>query len=828
MMLAWRTLRWHKGNLLGSLIALAIAASLTSAFVFLLDSVGRQQPTVERYAAATAAVYSQDKGMITPDVVERVSAVPNVVSVAPELNFAADVLDATGTAVVVPGDQHPSAWAHGWASAVLTPFTIQRGTPPHAASEVVLDTRLTREARVEVGDVIRIVVLGVARQYKVVGIASSRHPVRYQSSVFFNDEHAAELAEQGGNVDALGVFVRRGANAAQVAAALKRVTHGLDVAIGSRLALAEGNLVDDGKMAQSMVVLVVLVLLIAIGVTSGAMGVSIRRRSKEIAILRALGARPGSVRRMLLAEGLLLCLVAAALGLPAGRLIAAGITGPRFGFLQFSASYRIVVTPWAIGWTTILMVLIAEVSALIAVREALRIRPGDALIEAPAEGRSLRKPRLLAGATCLAFAASTTALLTSGWITLDATVGLFAPFGVIALVVAGAGLLGPWAVLFLNRLIPGAVGALSRVTGFFAVANVKFNHRRFAGTMGPLALGATLAGSAVGMQQFFNWQAAADVARTVPAEYVIDAGRIGVRFSEDLRLALERVTTVAGTSGLSNMSVISKRGVTTGRAQIFTGNIEDALNFPASDGDVSALDANSIAVNASTATRLGVARGSQVEVRFPDMKSARYEVAAVYGDINGVPPLAMSAEAVRPYAKVPPYQRLYARAGDGVSASDIKQVADRVAIDPTVVEVRTHQEFVAEVARQRAELNQPFMYIVALIAIFCLVATINALAVGMLDRRTEFVSMRLLGVSHRQINRMVVWEAILSIAPIMLLATVLAVWTTTLFVVRSPESLMALADFVPWDWLAALGGAALIAGAVGTMLASRAVLKEAG
>lgn len=56
MWMAWRTLRWHPGSVIGTLIWLVISATVVSALWFAVDSTERQRPAIERYAATPMVI----------------------------------------------------------------------------------------------------------------------------------------------------------------------------------------------------------------------------------------------------------------------------------------------------------------------------------------------------------------------------------------------------------------------------------------------------------------------------------------------------------------------------------------------------------------------------------------------------------------------------------------------------------------------------------------------------------------------------------------------------------------------------------------------------
>lgn len=819
--MAWRTVRWHPGSVMGALITLVLASAVMSALWFVVDSTDRQPPVVERFAGTPLVVTTGGiPGAISPGLVAEVRALPQVAAAVPELSFVAP-LAVRGRAVYGAEDQYRSPWGHGWSSARLTPFRIEQGRPPHKAGEVVVDATLAGESGIAVGDRVEVRVGGVPRPHEVVGVAGTPARWRHQSALFFADEHAERLAGRRGGADQLGVFPRRGIGEGELREAVAGVLRSYNqpgaevvrVATGPGRGVAEGNASPGGASAgafNTLWFLVATTAVVAVGMVAAALGVSVRRRSTEIAVLRAVGARPGQIRRMLLAEGLLLSLAAAAAGVPLGALLAPLVAGRLRDFGVVNVSFAVDHHPLAALGASLFTVAVALPASLVAVRRALRIRPGDALGEAPAEGRKLSRGRLVTGLALLG-----TALVlvpAQGLIGGGRLVALSADFSRLCLVVAGVGLVAPW-------FVPAVVAPLrpwaDRAGGagvFLPVANVLFHHRRFAGAAGALTLGVTLVGAVVATQSFYDWRRADDVARTLRADHVLIPDGGNNRLDEQLR----RATGAVGIRMLP-LTMTPQDGGPPLRLSgtLVTGDLARVLDLPVRGRPLDALGEREIAVTEETAARIG----TPMRIRLPGTTEDEvYTVAATYpytGELGQavLPALPRSAA----HLQTQPYGALYVRGP--LDRETVEQAGGTAA-------AYDRQGYILHQAALSADNNRLLPYLSVLIAVFCLVAAVNGLCLALLDRRREFAGMWRLGMRRGQVMRMVCGENVLTVLPSLALALAAAAALASVQAVTAGAGLAVAASFVPFGWIALLGGCALPAALAGSLLVVRTSMRN--
>lgn len=325
--LAARLLRHRAGPAAATLLALIAGVLILVAMGTLVESGLRFRTEPRLWAAAdvvvanrtvshtfkefgdttTSTVTLPEGGTVDAALVEQIRQAPGVAAV-------------TGDEGVLIGS--PAAVGHGWDTYAFTGRPIAAGAAPRADDEVLVDTRLG----VATGDRIDLVVGGVRRSYLVSGTAETG-----SAAVFFTDAQAARLSAHPGRVDAIGVRMVPGADLGpvrEIASAAGATTYGgkdRGNVEQSEDQAAQTLLIEAGSAFGGYVVLLIVF------VVAGTIGLSVRHRRRDLALLRAVAATPGQVRRMLVAEAALLALIGSAIGGPAGLLAARWVHGELVG-----------------------------------------------------------------------------------------------------------------------------------------------------------------------------------------------------------------------------------------------------------------------------------------------------------------------------------------------------------------------------------------------------------------------------------------------------------------------------------------------------------------
>jgi len=803
--LAVLTARGRTGAFTGALIALFAAAVLSMAWGMQLESILRTHAPVERYAAATAVVTGQqtagtghdvllgERARVSSALVARLAAVPGVRA-------------AVGDVSVPAGLGGKAAVAHGWSSAALAPYTLTAGRPPRGPGEVVtgypaaLGTRLTLAATEP------------ARTVTVVGVARPSRPVTQQAAIFLTDAEAMALSGHPGQFDAIGVLGTPGLDAGRLRAA----AGGAQVLTGGARGAAEYPELDRSRKTLIPVTAAFggLAMFIAIFVVASTLGLSIQQREREIALLRAVAATPGQIRRMIAWEAGIVALVGSAAGIwPGivfGRVLAHGLMQHGIVPPNFTLAYDWLPAAAAVVGG----VAAALVAVLSAGRRAARVPPTLALTDAAVEPRLLGPGRLIGG--LLALGGAVPLFTVSAVTTTPETAAATSELSAIFLVVAAA-FLGPVVPYVAARLLAPPLATFSRVGGFLAAANLGAT-RRFSSASTPLvltvALNCTLLFSSTTIDQATTQQRQAgltgELAVTSTGPGLPAAALADTRATPGVRSAVGLTSTTLG-PGLGTSDIIP--------AQILTGGQGGGLDAGVTAGSLSALHGDTIALGRHRAGAVHARIGDRLPIMLGDGTRTRATVVAIYtrdlafGDALLAPELAASHQT-SPLLSV-----ILIRTGRPAAvAARLHALAQRYP----GLRVSDSASLVTAADADR-ELNHwlgPFF--VVMLFSFTSIAVLNTLIMITLRRRRELALLRLTGATRRQVRSMARWEAILIIT--IGLGLGLAIAATALLPL-SHAFTGGFRPYTPAGWLAGILGLSALLALVAVSVPTRRVLR---
>jgi putative ABC transport system permease protein len=761
--LAARMLRFRKGVFVATFLALAFGVTILMACALLVESGLRYQGVPQRYGGAVAVVADRDvtvngpevfgesesatlalpeRGSLPDSLIGEIAAVPGVASAVGDRSIA--VTPAAAPELPTTG--------HGWGSAALAPYRTVFGAPPRSDDEIAVDTRLAVSGNLSPGDTAVVVTGGTAREYRVSGLVEADGGRETRAALFFTDAEAARLDPHPGRVDAIGVLAEPGADEPGVIAGVRRVA---EEALARTYAGAERGLAEEPDAAaardfsvQAGGAFAGYAAMIIIFVVAGTVGLSVRQRRRDLALLRAVAATPGQVRLMILGEVGLLTLLAAVVGVPAGlaatswtveQLVSRGFVPDTFtvdgGVLSGLA-------------VTAAVAAVALISAWIAALRTTRIRPTEALGEAAVEPALGSRARAVSGVVLLVSGASLIGVTRAT----DGTTAVGAATSMLYTFVLAVALLAPWINQAAARLLAPVLRTVWGDSGHLAAANLRVNARGTVAVLTALVLSIGFGGSVWFLQDNLQRQTVLQNQDGTLAQHALvsDAGLPASATAE-----ARRIPGVLAATGVRRTSVITPDEFA-GRAVVAQGvdplGVAETMDLLVSSGSLADLRADTVAVSASQAASADWELGDDASLWLGDGTPVTLRVVAIYDRGWGFGDVTLHTDTLAGHTATGLDDRVLIRAEPGADVG--AALAALASAYPASTVVGTDQ-LTGELAHDLAISAWLNKLLIAVLVGYAVLAAANTLVVAALGRTRELSLLRLVGVTRGQVKRMV-------------------------------------------------------------------------
>ena len=763
---AIRNLLAHKARLAMSGLAVVLGVAFVTGTLTFTDALNKTFTGLFKDAAADVNVEPRaafETGMAGMDMnsasaslpaslVDQVTGVDGVAAAAGYVQASGVyVLDADGHVADTGGA--PGIGISWTTDPQLNSASLVDGQAPTTSGQVAIDSGTADDLGYHVGEKITVLTPGPLVQATLVGIFRFGQDggLAGASMTAFDTATAQRLLLTKGRFSEIGAAAEAGTTHAQLA---DRLTATLGS--GYQVTTKEQKAADQAASLEDSLKFINTFLLVFAGVALfvgsflilNTFSMLVAQRTRELALLRALGASRRQVTRTVLIEALVLGVVGATVGLGGGYALAYALKG-LFGRFGLTIDSGLTLTGATMAWSYLIGVAVTLVAAYLPARRAATVPPVAAmradLVTTP---RPLRA-RTIAGAAVAAAAGAALAVGTAAGTMPLVAVGAF---GLLVAVIVLSPVLAVPFVRGFGLVLPRLAGT----TGRLAKENALRNPRRTAATSSALMIGLSL----VTGFSILGASARASIDRTADdvlrADYVISAA-MGQPFTPavaDQVRHLDGVKSVAveryGTAEID------------GHEGYFSaydpGVVGDALAIDMTEGRLSDLSANTMLVSEKEATRGGTSVGDSVRFEVANGQSRQLRIAGVYGDDNGLGPYVIAMDTYTATGGVALDQNVYITLD--TSAAAVHDALDRVVADYPVVQLRDAEGYKQD---KRAGIDQLLTLINALLALSVLIAVlgvVNTLVLSVIERTRELGLLRALGMDRRQVRRMVRLEAV--------------------------------------------------------------------
>lgn len=766
---SWKSLLARKVRLAMSAFAIVLGVSFVAGSFIFTDTLARAFGGIVEGSVGDVVVRPagtdlevQSARTIPATLIDDLAAVEGAERADGNVNyFGAFVIDKDGR--VVGGQGAPAVGGNytGAPAADGREYgVIESGRAPERTGEVVLDTATVETTGYRLGDIVPILTAGdpPRTEAELVGIASFSGGTVGASVAMFDTETAQELFLAG--EDAFHeVWVTRASGVSQeeLAEAVREVVpDGFEVLTGAAAAEEAENSIGEalGFINTFLLVFAAVALVVGAFLIVNTFSILVAQRSRELALFRAVGATRKQVTRSVVFESLVVGFIGSTLGLVLGVGLAMLIR-VLFGFIGLDLSatpltftWKPVVAAYAVG------MLVTVVAAYLPSRRAGKVPPVAAMRDDVVVAESSMHRRVILG---LALVVLGVAGMAVGLFVEDAPRPLIFLGGGILFVLLGVAGTSP----LLGRPVLAAFGAAYRrlfgAVGTMAHENSLRNPRRTAATASALMIGLTL----VSMMSVFGASAKASIDKIIQenaaADFVV-SNPIGQPFPASVT---DQVAEVEGVD-----QVIRVRGSMAqldGSAQFIIGlepePLASIVDIPMAEGELSDLGANDVAVSTDVA---GVSIGDTVTTELPTGGTMDLTVRAIYEPTPVLTGVSYVVDLPTLAALGAPEEdsSVFVTADGSVALAELQTAITEAVADYPLVAVNDQEGYAEQL---RAPIDQLLNIIYALLGLAVLIAIlgiVNTLALSVIERTREIGLLRAVGLSRRQLRRMVRLEAI--------------------------------------------------------------------
>ncbi|MFE9925721.1 ABC transporter permease [Streptomyces sp. NPDC005774] len=819
---ALRNVFAHKARLLMTVLAVMLGVAFVSGTLVFTNTISSalQKSSAKGFDHVDVAVTARWKDAegdqvgepheLTSAMVEDSARVPGAAQAIGIVTGFTAMADADGKLI---GEGFGSQGGNYWGTDDPR-YPLTEGHAPKGPDEILIDSKTAERAGYKVGDTVRMSVDGPVLEPVVAGIFTTEDGwvSAGGSLALFDTATAQKLFGKEGTFDEIAVRAKDGVSETALKAELGKAlpADAVETTTGTQLTDDQASMIASSMsgLKQGLLVFAGIALFVGTFIIANTFTMLVAQRTRELALMRAVGASRRQVTRSVLIEAFVVGAVAAVVGLITGIGIGAGLRALMGTFDAAVPAGPLVVTPGTVAAAFAVGILITMLAAWLPGRRAAKIPPVAAMnsVHAKATTKSLvlrnTLGALFSGAGIAVVLAATTMSGSDGQ----------APMGIGAvLLIIGVFILTP----LLSRPLIAAVAPVLRVFGMsgkLARQNAVRNPRRTAATASALMIGLTLitgmtvvAGS---LQNAIDKMATA----AIKADYVVSTAN-GNWLSPDVARTLEQSDDITASSPLRNAPVRIDE-----QTEFLTGvdgsSIGELTDFPVRDGAFE-VSGTRIVVDHETAEGYGWKAGSDFTLTYEDGEKQELTVAGVYEGNEMFRGIMLDTATLAPHQPDPVDMQVMVKTSGGASDAAKDRLVEALGTNPAI-KVQDKKDISNELASMFTLILNMVYGLLAMAVLVAVLGVVNTLAMSVFERSQEIGMLRAIGLDRKGIKRMVRLESLV----ISLFGGVLGIglgvffgWAAGRLVGSGMETYELI---LPWDRMAVF---LLLAGVVGVLAA---------
>ena len=655
-------------------------------------------------------------------------------------------------------------------------LTWAQGHRPQGEGEIALESGALKNSGLKVGDKTHIVIQGQPTEVTVVGEFHFESSMASATVVGMDPDWLMPIAAPDGKVSNITIDLAKGASLDTVKSEVTKVVpDDAQVKTRAELIKEQNKTIESqlGFIQTFLMVFVVIAMFVGSFIIMNSFAMSVRQRVKEFALLRAVGASPGSVFGIVFLQAVVIGIVGSALGVAAGAGLLAGLA-KLLDTMGMPLLEGTGLTAPIIVISLVVGLAVTIIGALLPAREAALTHPVEAMRGVSGSREKSLVLRTIIGGLLLAAGAAAVA---AAWVNEDLEqrqliMGLGAGGVVLGLLIVSPTLARPVVAVL------GLPFRMLRPSGRLALRNIVHNPRRTANTSGALMVGMALVCAGATLAASFNASTADEIDRSLKADFLVQPATMS---SSNTKLSSEKAKELAAIDGVKETSsytlyvnAVTKpdgsQNPTATSLVIDPATYSSAYDIRVTSGSLSDLDATHVAVNKTENLKMG----DKVTLSGPN-GSVEATVGAIV-DPKGIggtyfysPKVAAAVGSwTSPGTSTDPDHVLDAPLGmlltleDGANLDTVRHKAEDIVADTYQYSVNDASQLSDKVGQRINQMLAVLYGLLGLSIVIAILGIVNTLVLSVSERTREIGLMRAVGLGKTQLSGEIITESVLT------------------------------------------------------------------
>lgn len=771
----WRNLWARKVRLLLSGLAVVLGvAFVAGTFIFTDAMSGSFDKIIEGSTADVEVAFegandfdsSQDSRLLPASVVDELRGLPGAESVHP--NNTLTTVFVIGPDDKVIGGNGPPGLAFGPTDAKsitdIPILAVTDGEYPDAPFEVALDEKTADKAEVEIGDkfeivtpaedpVMEVTLTGLVEFGGGTGLNGATLTVFDQK--FMQDQ----FFDGTDGYMAVALNAKDGVSQAELRdQAQKVLPEGAEAQTGDAYVEKQKNGLEQifKFLEYFLLAFAAISLIVGIFMIINTFSILVAQRSRELALLRAMGASRRQVLVSVILEALAVGIVGSLIGLGGGYLLARGLSlvFAAIGLDLAGASFALNAA--AVGWSLSVGILVTLVAAVLPAVRASRIPPIQALRDDVALPESALHRRVIISGVLAVLGIAGIVL---GFLADSASALSLVGLGMLLILIA-ASMVSPILARPVIWLFGAVYQSVYGMVGKLATQNSMRNPRRTAATASALMIGLAVVGLLSVVASSTTASTDEAVEEQVTSQFIIRSVVGQQPFAASYAEKARDVPGVAAVAPFRNVfnAKLDGKGVFLGATDPAT--LAQALRLPMAAGGLSALGPGKILIGEDKAENEGLEVGDKVTLELQGGEQ-ELEVAGMLGTGGALPAdVLVTLDTLEKGGPQPLDSMVFITAESGADLDQVREGLEAIVGDSPMVTV-SDPEALADA--QKDQINQVLYLMYGLLGLAIVIAVlgiISTLWLSVIERTREVGLLRAVGLSRAQLRRMIRLEAV--------------------------------------------------------------------